>query len=200
MVFRHPDRIRWFPNCRKPSPVAKLKSGYHKRFVFISHMREAKGVDLLLEAADKLPEDYVVDLYGSIHDGKYANPDYFSGHRARYCGALSTEEVLPALAKYDVLVLPTYCPTEGYPGIIIEAMSLGIPTIATRLGGIPELITDGDNGILITPQDANALRQAILSVSADNYAAMATAARKRFDAYYNSDVINNRVWGEMQSL
>ena len=127
---------------------------YGRRFVFISHIREEKGVDVLLEAAEALPPGYTVDLYGSIQDERYAASGYFEGKRARYRGALKTEEVLPTLARYDVLVLPTHWKTEGYPGIIIEAMSLGIPTISTPIGGIPELIADGQDGLIIKPHDA----------------------------------------------
>lgn len=198
-LLARPERIKWFPNCRRPATVARCGE-YGRRFVFISHIREEKGVDVLLEAAEALPPGYTVDLYGSIQDERYAASGYFEGKRARYRGALKTEEVLPTLARYDVLVLPTHWKTEGYPGIIIEAMSLGIPTISTPIGGIPELITDGRNGLIIQPHDAEALRQAMLSIDAERYERMAAAAHKRFDEAYNSDVVNAQVYHDMMNL
>lgn len=199
VVLRHPDRIKWFPNCRKPTSIIRT-SVYQKRFVFVSHIREEKGVDLLLNVAESLPEEYIVDIYGSIQDEKYIQKDYFKDKRAKYKGALTSEEVLSTLAKYDVLILPTYCTTEGYPGIIIEAMSIGMPILATSLGGIPELVTDKENGLLIPIKNMEALREAILFFNEDNYTQMSEAAKKCFDTTYNSNVVNNLVCHDLMAL
>lgn len=197
-LFVHPERIHWFPNCRKPTSIAVRGLGYRKRFVFISHIREEKGVDIILDAADRLPEDFTVHLYGSIYDKKYTD-DYFAGHGAEYCGPLSTEEVLPTLAGYDVLLLPTYCRTEGYPGIIIEALSLGMPVISTSIGGIPEMVNDGENGFLIEPKDAKSLARAMLDFNEQNYKIMSQAAKSSFDRQFNSEVRNEQVYQVMIS-
>lgn len=199
-MFVHPERIHWFPNCRKKLSVSEQQRTFQRRFVFISHLREDKGVDLILNAAERLPDKYVVHLYGSIYDNKYQDPDYFEGHKVKYCGALKSEEVLSVLCRYDVLLLPTYCKTEGYPGIIIEALSLGIPVITTPIGGIPEMISNGENGFLIPPRSVGALCNAMLTINRDNYKDLSLNAQDAFDNRYNSNIINAQVYHAIQAL
>jgi glycosyltransferase involved in cell wall biosynthesis len=63
-------------------------------------------------------------------------------------GAVPLDQLLPAYAGYDLFVLPTL-PGEGIPRVLLEAMSAGLPIVTTRVSGIPSLITDGANGLLI---------------------------------------------------
>lgn len=198
-LFKHTERIHWFPNCRKPSGI-NVDKDFNKRFVFISRMEEEKGVEHLMNVADTLPEDYTVHLYGPLIKKEYGNPNYFKGRKAKYRGALKTEGVLSTLKKYDVLVLPSHWQTEGYPGILVEAMSVGMPIIATRIGGIPEMVEDGVNGLLIEPHDEDGLKRAILSVTKENYSAMASRSATYFKENYDSDVVNENVYRTMTSL
>jgi len=177
-LFQRSERVHWFPNCRKPSAFA-ADSDFQKRFVFISRVEEVKGIDHLLNVANRLPADYTVHVYGPIIDPKYGDENYFKGTRAEYRGALKT---------------------EGYPGIITEAMSVGLPVIATRIGGIPEMVENGINGILTEPHDEEGLLAAILSIDKNNYKTMSQSARKLFDERYNSDVVNARVYEEILSI
>lgn len=199
--LKHNDHIHLFPNCRKPSALSLIERQiFRKRFVFLSRVEEAKGIDLLLTVADRLPEDYTIHIYGPIIDAKYADPGYFSGHKAKYMRALKTEEVLNTLQAYDVLVLPTSWQTEGYPGIIVEAMSIGMPVIATSIGGIPEMIQHGKNGILIRKDDEEALLSAILHFDVVQHHAMSEEAINSFHTNYNSDVINENIYRLMMNL
>lgn len=82
---------------------------------------------------------------------------YFAGQRNR-------KAALALMAGCDIFVLAsTY---EGLPHVVLEAMSLGLPVIATSAGGIPELVQDGKTGILIEGGDAEALRAAVLQLIA----------------------------------
>lgn len=191
-LFQHPERIRWFPNGRRPAGET-VSRHYGRRFVFVSHMNEDKGVSRLVRVADRLPEGYTVHLYGPIYDERYADDNFWTGHRAEYHGALRSAQVLPTLRQYDVLVLPTICASEGYPGIITEAMSVAMPVVASRIGGIPEMVSNGENGLLTAPGDEEALYQALLSIDEENYAAMSARSLARFNEHYNSDTINAEV-------
>jgi glycosyltransferase involved in cell wall biosynthesis len=84
-----------------------------------------------------------------------------------YKGVLTSDQVYKELFNYDALILPTFYEGEGYPGVIIEAYSHGIPVIATRWRSIPEIVTD-ETGILIPTHSAEALGQAINLLHTDN--------------------------------
>ena len=62
------------------------------------------------------------------------------------------QDVPDLLNAMDIFVLPSY--SEGVSLALLEAMAAGLPVIATAVGGLPEVVTDGDNGLLIPPRDA----------------------------------------------
>jgi glycosyltransferase involved in cell wall biosynthesis len=64
------------------------------------------------------------------------------------------------MREHDALVLPTFFPGEGYPGVVIEAYFAGIPVICSDWMSIPEIV-DGRQGILVPPKDADALYDAM---------------------------------------
>ncbi len=188
----------WFPNVRRKAP-RQASEEYSKRLVFISQVKESKGVDLICEASLRLPEDYTIDIYGPIHEDKYT-PEYFSKYRVNYRGVVNPADVLTTLASYNLLLLPTHWEGEGYPGIVLEALSAGLPVIATRWGGIPEIIRDGKEGILIQPRSSDQLVEAIKSIDSERYSRMSEEAVKRFDECFNSDTVNARIVRDIQAL
>jgi len=127
-----------------------------------------KGLSLLVNVASQMPDDVSIDAYGTFWDDMTEGD--FKGTRVRYCGALEPENVMPTMAGYDALVLPTLYDSEGYPGVILEAYGAGIPVIASRVGGIPEIV-DETSGILIPKGDEEALKDAMMTwvTSQDSY-------------------------------
>ena len=185
---------KWFPNVRKPHSY-RVSNEYNKRIVYVSQIYKEKGIDILLKLSNRLPEDYIIDVYGPILDEKYSE-DFFREYRASYKGVLLPNEVVPQLSKYNIMVFPTYWDAEGYPGVIIEAMSLGMPVISTKIGGIPELIDHEETGILADVKDEEALYNAIMSVNNEKYKRLVDGAFKKYKDY-NSDVVNRRVISEI---
>jgi glycosyltransferase involved in cell wall biosynthesis len=131
----------------------------HRRFVFVGHVKPTKGIAEIIEASKNLPaRDFSVDVYGPLQDG--VTQSWFTNTLVKYCGPLASEDVIKTLARYDVLLLPTYFDGEGYPGVILEAYCAGIPVISTNWGGIPEIVTV-ETGILVKPRDSAALVKAM---------------------------------------
>jgi glycosyltransferase involved in cell wall biosynthesis len=82
-----------------------------------------------------------------------------------FLGLVSRSELPALLARTDVVVLPSYW--EGLPVSLIEALSAGKAIVASRVGGNPELVTHGVNGLLVPPGDGQALAQALLLLAGD---------------------------------
>ncbi len=167
----------WFPNVREKTLIT-TDSVYNKKFIFIGHIREEKGIREILEVSNLLDDSYTIDLYGYIFED-FKDVD-FSDYKVNYNGSLKHSEVLNTLAKYDVLLLPSY--REGYPGVVIEAMSVGLPIIASNLQGIAEMTND-EMALLIEVKNIRQLQNAIESISMKNYQKMSKASKNQFDSF-----------------
>lgn len=180
-------RVEWFPNYRPMEPIQPVtdRPPHCRRFVFLSQVRELKGIRELIEAGERFGEDIVVDVYGRFLDG--LSPQTFAGlNRVRYCGIVQPERVIGLLRTYDALVLPTYWTGEGYPGIVLEAFSAGLPIITTRWRSVPDLVNE-TCGLLVEPKNADALYEAMRSLVEDDqlYARLRQGVpngRQQFDA------------------
>ena len=91
-----------------------------------------------------------------------------------------------------MLVLPTKWRAEGYPGVIIEAFSVGIPVISTYNGGIPEIVLHGKNGLLVPPGNIKALLDAIMLIDASLYDKLRAGAYESF-GQFDAEIVNAEV-------
>jgi len=159
------SNLHWYPTSRpRPEFGPNGRALDHKcqRFVFIGHVKREKGIVELIEAAEYLPEQVSVDVYGPF-TGDLSEKDFEGKRRIAYRGILEPEKVCSTLIQYDALALPTYHFGEGYPGVVIEAFMTGLPVVCTRWQALPEIV-DETCGILVPPHDAIALRDAMLSL------------------------------------
>lgn len=165
----------WFPNVRYKQSLETSKTTFQKRFLFIGHVKKEKGIYELLEVSNMLDSSYTIDIYGSLVENIV-----FDDYEAVYRGVLHPDEVVDTMQKYDVLLLPSY--REGYPGVIIEALSVGLPIVATKLQGISEMI-DTESSILIEAKNCKELKQAIESFTTSNYNQKSLAAIRQFKQF-----------------
>ena len=166
------------------------------RVLFVGRMAPQKGARALLRAFSLL--NHTSARLVLVGDGpqrpelERAAVRLGIAGRTRFTGFVPHEEVPAFLAHADVLALPsTY---EELGAVLVEAMQAGLPIVASRVGGIPELLTDGVTGRLVPPGDPAALASAIDEVLADPALArrLGEAARERASLYH-WDILAGRV-------
>lgn len=149
----------------------------------VARLSAEKGVSYFLDGAAVLRARFPTATFVVVGDGplrpdleaqaarvRLADPAAvsFLGHR---------HDVARLMAQSDVVVLSSL--REGCPMVLIEALALGKPVVATRVGGIPEIIEDGVTGLLVPPRDSRALAAAIERLLVDPALAAALAERGR---------------------
>jgi len=140
-------RSYWFPNVRIKNELTRdLNKPFEKKFIYLGQISKEKGVHILLNAKSYLDETYNISFYGQIKEPLSIND--FDNKICFYKGFVSANQVPFILSQFDVLLLPSGREEEGYPGVIIEAYMSGVPAIATKIGGIPEIVKDLETGLL----------------------------------------------------
>jgi glycosyltransferase involved in cell wall biosynthesis len=174
-------RTYLMPNYRAHSSH-RTGASFSGRFVFVGQARRSKGIDVLLALRGRLPHEWTIDVYGPLID--YAETEFGDG--VCYRGVVTPDHVARVLAGYSALVLPTNHADEGYPGVIVEAFSVGLPVIATAIGGIPEIVT-AVSGVLIEAE-AEKLLEA-MRVVATRYEALQEGSAAAFKPFERDAVL-----------
>lgn len=161
------------------------------RVAFVGRLIQAKGVQDLIRAAARCNDGARMGLQLIvIGDGNYRGVLEETGvkqlgDKIRFTGELGYGDVMQELARCDLFVNPSY--SEGLPTSVMEAMAMGLPVVATDVGGTGEIIDNGRTGVLVKAQCIRELMQAIMTTLGDR--GMATemgerareAVRERFD-------------------
>lgn len=156
-----------------------LSTRSRPRIVTVGRLVPWKGIPGLIDAVARLCEEFSEISLIVVGDGperttleKYAHTRL--SDRVLFTGALSHADTLAVIKSADVFVLnSTY---EGLSHLLIEAASLGVPIVATSVGGNPEVVTDGVSGLMVPPGDSGTLAEAIKRMCKD------TALREKLRA------------------
>ena len=138
-------------------------------FVYVGRLSEEKGLHYLLEAFSGLIRSAISARLVLIGDGpqhkvlKQRIAELDLEQRISLTGF--QKQISPWLAIADCFVLPSL--TEGTPMALLEAMAAGVPIVATGVGGVPDVITNGVNGLLVPCANAEALRHGMSRIIAD---------------------------------
>ena len=172
------------------SALANGRSGERDALVagVAANLEYWKGVDVLLEAARLVREPLRLEIYG---DGSLrAELERQAGENVRFHGFVS--DLREAWGELDVLVQPSRA--DNLPLAVLEAMAAGLPIVGTRVGGIPELVVDGETGIVVEPEDPRALAAALEALARDRsrLAELGRRGRERVDAHFSAEQVGRR--------
>lgn len=139
----------------------------HFTVLFVGLLVPVKGVELLLEAlaAWRDEPNWTCLLVGDgplLNELKARCAELGIAHAVRFVGRRPSGEVAQWMQAADALVLPSY--SEGRPNVVLEAQACGLPVVATRVGGTPELVRDGETGLLVDSGSAEQLGAALATL------------------------------------
>jgi glycosyltransferase involved in cell wall biosynthesis len=154
--------------------------------VFVGNVEPRKGLDTLAAGLTRVESPWRLTVVGHATDREYRArvEDEFAAagcaDRVTFTGRLSDSDLARVLREGHVLAMPSR--HEGFGIAYLEGMSFGLPAIATTAGGAEEVVTDGETGVLVEPDDPAAVADALSSLATDRdrLASMGRAARRRY--------------------
>jgi glycosyltransferase involved in cell wall biosynthesis len=162
----------------------------------VGKLHQGKGVYELLRAAAGIPGERTVSLL-FVGDGPEKEGIIGEAERLNFTGRTIItgirSDVERMYAAMDIFVLPSTC-DEAFGMVIIEAMAMGRPVIGTQVGGIPELIRTGENGLLVPPGDTAALSGAIVKYldNSEFAARIALKGRRTVETMFSEETLGAR--------
>lgn len=160
----------------------------------IARIEKYKGHSYLVDAIKKIElENGVSFEVFFCGEGSYKErlKKYISGQslQSNIVFKGKCTDIPSILSSIDIFVLPSY--VEAFPISIIEAMSSGVPVIATKVGDIPNIITDDETGLLVEPKNADAIADALLKImrNKDLYQSVKKNARNIVENSFSSEVV-----------
>ena len=190
-----PRRVVHIPN---PAPdVAGASGAAPERplFVFAGRLTRQKALDVALAALERVPGARLVVVGDGPDRAALERRAAALDGRVDFRGALPRGETLAVLAGATAAVLSS--DWENLPHAAVEALALGVPVVATAVGGVPEVVRDGENGLLVAPGDVAGLAEALRRVAEDR------ALRDRLAgaaAGSVADLSQERVYGRIEEL
>ena len=188
----------------KPRPDVK-RSG--RRILYVSRLVNRKGPHVLIRAfkrvVGEIPDADLVIVGDGYLGSALRMMTYDLGlvDSVKFLGDISSERLARIYASSDIFVLPSLH-AESFGMVLLEAMASEVPVVASETGGVPEVVKDGDEGILVKPGDEEQLAQAILELlrSEERRSQMAKAGRRKVLARYDWRIVGEEMLKLYNSL
>jgi glycosyltransferase involved in cell wall biosynthesis len=193
------DRIRVIPNGVDVGEFAEVGPRRDRNELvglFVGRLDpDQKGLDVLVRAMSKLPQNYPLRLrlvgedWGGAELLRQLAERLGVADRVTMVGKVPRPEVVREFAEADFLVLPSRF--EPFGIVLLEAMAAGLPVVASRVGGIPEIVSEGETGLLVEPDNPDALAEALRLLCQDESLrfSMGRSARERVKRYAWDSVV-----------
>lgn len=168
-----------------PTHIAKCCDTF--QILAVGRLSAEKGIDVLLKSMTMLPPDgFHLRIAGVGQEDKNLEAmvrDLHLQGRVEFLGAIARNQIASYYRGSDVLVIPSR--SEAFSLVAIEAMACGMPIIATRVGGLTEVIDDGINGVLVSANAPDELARAlnVIQSSPDRRRGLSTAAIAKASTY-----------------
>ena len=179
-----PEKIKVLHNFIDASKCGRDTYDKGDYYCYLGRLSPEKGLRKLIEAANTLPYRLTVIGTGPMSEELRG----MSGPNIEYAGYRGWEDIKELVGKARFCVLPSEW-YENSPLSVIESLCLGTPVLGARIGGIPELINEGENGMTFVSGDIDGLRDKIRLMYGTpfDYAGMARSMQTEYDAaaYYN---------------
>lgn len=165
-----PHRVRVIPNFLSADDVGDPSSWTERdpRFFYAGRLERVKGVDDLLAAFKSLPPEagklVIAGAGGELIDAVRATAE--TSPNIEFLGRIERAQVSEELRRSRAALLPSRW-DENYPMSVLEARAAGVPVICTDRGGLPEMVADGIDGLVVRAGDIDGLRQAVLLIGTD---------------------------------
>lgn len=199
-------RVRVIANSVKVGPLAAAALQEPARILFLGRAERRKGIFELLGAVAALRTRYPQLRLAIGGDGDLAEvarkvAELGIGEQVSILGWIDAQQRATELARAAVFCLPSY--DEGLPMAMLEAMAAGKAIVVTPVGGIPEAVIDGDNGMLVPPGDVAALAAAFAALFDQPALGAAIGARARATIVerFGTDVVTGQLaalYGELE--
>jgi len=189
-----------FPQAEAPAVSARdgSDSADPVRLLSVGRAVEKKGYDILFEALARLPKEVhwqLIHIGGGLEAERLTTlaDDLGLSDRIRRLGAQPQDVVLEAYRQSDLFVLASKVARDGdrdgLPNVLMEAQSQGLCCLATNVSAIPELISDGETGLLVPPDDPLRLAEALAAAIGDpaRRARLGAAGRTRVRAAFSME-------------
>lgn len=187
-----PARLHVVPN---PAPAVRTETPAERQgLVFAGRLTRQKAMHVALDALAYVPATALTIIGEGPERARLERHAHAAGlnGRVRFVGSLPREEVLAALAGAEAAVLSS--DWENFPHAAVEALAVGTPLVATDVGGVAEVVSDGINGLLVPPGSPEAFGQALqrLLGSPELRARLSDGARDSV-LELNADLIYGRI-------
>lgn len=178
------------PLLEKPDLQRKKKRRY-AQWVFVGRFDHQKGLDILIQVMQELSREGKLEghlkLVGEpVHGEPFQVPPELEG-RVTLCGWMERGQLGKIIEESEVVIVPSRW--EGFGLVALEAMSCGTAVLASRVGGLPEIVKEGESGKLVPVQDVQALKKVLKETTREEWWRMGEKGLTRYRKHFALDTM-----------